>query len=377
MPLVCVIATGHAVDDVRVFQKQAKTLYGAGYRVKLLAPNSGDAVLDGIEVVGLPQANCRLSRVLVVLSAFWLAWRMRADIYHFHDLEFLMCGLLLKIITWRIVIYDVHEYYPQAMLTREWIPCYLRKAVSMGVNLVEKNTSRFFSAVVTTDEYMRDIFVKYNHHCISVCNYPLIERFAGTPPDKKTGKKIILYLGRVSRETCLANVLETIPLVRDAYNNMECCLVGPRDEEEMAPDEVVKLQDLVDNNILRVQGSIPYVSVPGCLQECDIAWIAWLATPSSLLGTANKLYEYMAAARPIVAPDFPNLRKVIGDARCGLLVENSPTAHAGALLYLLEHPEEASLMGANGRSYCAENYSWDSQGKKLLVLYRNLLSCFQ
>jgi len=40
-----------------------------------------------------------------------LAYRQKADIYHFHDPELLTVGLVLRLLTKAKVIYDVHEDY--------------------------------------------------------------------------------------------------------------------------------------------------------------------------------------------------------------------------------------------------------------------------
>ncbi|MGB7533546.1 MAG: hypothetical protein WA977_11315 [Halobacteriota archaeon] len=41
-------------------------------------------------------------------------------------------------------------------------------------------------------------------------------------------------------------------------------------------------------------------------------------------------------------------------------------------MYLLEHPEEAKMMGDSGRRAVEERYNWDKMEEKLLKLYRGL-----
>ena len=48
--------------------------------------------------------------------------------------------------------------------------------------------------------------------------------------------------------------------------------------------------------------------------------------------------------------------------------------HADAIVYLLTHPEEACIMGENGRQAVLQRYNWDKEGEKLLAFYRQLLS---
>ncbi|MGI6023578.1 MAG: glycosyltransferase, partial [Methanoculleus sp.] len=47
-----------------------------------------------------------------------------------------------------------------------------------------------------------------------------------------------------------------------------------------------------------------------------------------------------------------------------------PGAIAEAIVYLLEHPEEARRMGENGRVAVLERYNWGEMEGRLLGVYR-------
>ena len=105
----CILTTVHPPFDTRVFHKQARTLARAGYDVTLIAKHKCDEMIDGIMVLALPSSRNRLARIFgLTWRAFRLALRQRADVYHFHDPERLLLGVLLKLLTEAKVIYDVH-----------------------------------------------------------------------------------------------------------------------------------------------------------------------------------------------------------------------------------------------------------------------------
>ena len=86
-----------------------------------------------------------------------------------------------------------------------------------------------------------------------------------------------------------------------------------------------------------------------------------------------KLFEYMACGKPVVASNFPEIARVVKEADCGILVDPTDVDEiVDAILYLLEHPEEAKRMGENGRRAVEEKYSWDKMEEKLLELYGRL-----
>ena len=65
---------------------------------------------------------------------------------------------------------------------------------------------------------------------------------------------------------------------------------------------------------------------------------------------------------------------IIEGNKCGLTADPlNPREIARALEYLLEHPNEASEMGENGRKAVIEKYNWETESKELVAVYEDLL----
>jgi glycosyltransferase involved in cell wall biosynthesis len=87
-----------------------------------------------------------------------------------------------------------------------------------------------------------------------------------------------------------------------------------------------------------------------------------------------KLFEYMAAGIPVVASNFPLWKKIIEKHNCGICVDpNDIEAISQAIQNLINHPDDAVQMGANGRQAVEENYTWPSEEKKLILLYKQII----
>lgn len=85
-----------------------------------------------------------------------------------------------------------------------------------------------------------------------------------------------------------------------------------------------------------------------------------------------KLFEYMAAARPIVASDLPALREVLRDGENALLIPpEDPVALAAAMRRLLADRALAErLAGQAARDVRA--YSWEARGKSIVEFLRRV-----
>jgi hypothetical protein len=96
-------------------------------------------------------------------------------------------------------------------------------------------------------------------------------------------------------------------------------------------------------------------------------------TPAYLEAWPVKLFEYMAAGIPVIASDFPLWRRIVEEARCGLLVDpQEPQAIAGAIRWILEHPVEAEAMGIRGREAVNRSYNWSREAQRLLDFYAKM-----
>jgi glycosyltransferase involved in cell wall biosynthesis len=87
----------------------------------------------------------------------------------------------------------------------------------------------------------------------------------------------------------------------------------------------------------------------------------------------TKLFEYMAAGLPVVASDFPLLRRLVDTLQCGLVVDPLDVpAIADAIQFLLDQPEVAEEMGKRGREAVQTRFNWKADSRNLLAVYDKL-----
>jgi glycosyltransferase involved in cell wall biosynthesis len=87
----------------------------------------------------------------------------------------------------------------------------------------------------------------------------------------------------------------------------------------------------------------------------------------------NKVFDYMAAGRPVLLAIDGVIREVIEASGCGIFVQpGDPSALAGAIKQLASDPGRNRKMGLAGRNYLEEHFSRDKMAGKLLQVFIGL-----
>jgi glycosyltransferase involved in cell wall biosynthesis len=122
-------------------------------------------------------------------------------------------------------------------------------------------------------------------------------------------------------------------------------------------------------------GAVPHASMPACLAACDVGVApfdigAHRALTLGFYWSPLKIFEYMAAGLPVVAPAADRIPTLVGHEREGLLY---PPAGAGALAAALERLTDAPLrarLGAAARARAVRDYSWAAHCRALDAAFR-------
>jgi glycosyltransferase involved in cell wall biosynthesis len=78
----------------------------------------------------------------------------------------------------------------------------------------------------------------------------------------------------------------------------------------------------------------------------------------------NKVFDYLAAGRPIVLGIDGVIREVVEDARAGMFVQpGNATALAAAIQLLSNEPESGRAMGKRGRAYLERRFNRRDHGE--------------
>lgn len=374
VPKVLIISSVHFWNDARIFYKEAVSL-AKYYRVKLHAVGDFQGINRGVEVNCLPRQKNRLARVLNSGRLLTRSLKFRPNVLHFHDPELIPLALLIKFFTGCRVIYDVHEDFPAAILSKFWIPAALRKPLAFVANLIEKFCSRFFDLLIFAESSYQEKFCRLQTRSVNIYNYPVRLSPEQTCPRLGAADIHLVYAGCLTKTRGAMNMLQALVQTDFKEKSFHFWILGPVRPTELLSEmqEFINGQEKLRDRVT-FTGFVPLQTVYYYCSGAQIGFALLHPEPNYLHSLATKLFDYMSVGLPILASNFPDWSKLLAETQSGLTVDPlDPKAIACALEFLCHNPEGRNALGQNGRKAYATGYNWDDQAEKLYAVYRQLL----
>jgi glycosyltransferase involved in cell wall biosynthesis len=378
---VCVITAVHQPFDGRIFHRQCRTLAAAGYQVTLVAPAEFDTLeRDGVRFLGLPRPRSRWHRPAIWWRLFATVRRIRPAVVHFHDPELLLLVPLLKSFVHPrpVLIYDAHEYFADAVRGKYWIPRPFRPAIAALAAALEKWMVHAVDGIVTAVPGQVPLFEGAGKPVAVVRNLPFTALFDGAEPrsEMQAPGLRLLYIGLILPKRGIDVLLDAMRILRDrSVGDVYLFLVGPTTSAEYIQHIRASLAKDQLTERVKLLGFVEHDQLKHYLTSAHAGLAPGLVTRQyQNPGLTTKIFEYLLAGLPVLSADYPHRRAVIDEANCGLAVPpEDAEAHADAILWLRDHPDEARTMGERGRAMVLDHYTWESEQSRLLDFYTSLL----
>lgn len=299
------------------------------------------------------------------------------DAWHAHDLT----GLAAIVPSLRRpvpVVYDSHELFLEAG-TAAALPQVARQVLRRYERHV---VSRTAAVITVNDEIAAILRRRYRPRRMAVVhNCPVLSATSSTPaslirdatgiPD---GASIVLYHGGLTAGRGIELLTEA--LQADGLQDVHLVLMGYGEKREELREQA---RSAPSWSRLHVLDPVPPTSLLAWIASADIGAMPNPGrTLNDVHSSPNKLFECLAAATPVVASDFPVMRRIIIDNPGGPLgavckpadVESLAAAIRGLLS--LEPAETTALRGRCRRA-AVERWNWDHEARTLLAVYEEIL----
>ncbi len=372
---------------------ELNALKDAGYAISAICPagerwTSPHEVIDGIHIFRYPAPppargflsyaweflwcwlhTARLSLVVLARRGF--------DVIHAANPPdtFWALAALYKPFGKRYV-FDHHDLCPELYLSRFGE----QRAGSLthrALQWLEWAQFRTADLVISTNASYRQVAIERGHvrpdRVRVVRSGPSRERFATVPtpdPGLKRGRPyLVAYLGVMAPQDGVDHLLRAAHhLHAQGRRDISYTLIG-------AGDSFAELQDLAHqlglDDVVTFTGRIPDADVEHILSTADVCVCPDPLNPLNDVSTMNKVLEYMACGRPIVAFDLREHRESAAEGAL-YATPNRDDDMAARIARLLDDPALRARMGDYNRRRFLERMAWEYSASELLAAYETL-----
>ena len=303
------------------------------------------------------------------------------DVLHVHDLYMSKSvHLAIKSLKREIpLILDLHENYPYAVQSYNWTKGGFRNFLSNPKAWLKKESKylSYASKLIVLSEYFRqDLLQQYNfidkNDIVSFPNVIDLRQFELYKVDskvEKSNKVTLMYFGGIAERR---GIFETLTVFENGLErglNIELLIIGPIDKAD-------KNRFLHEINKLKLKDSINYIpwidisELVTYMHISDIFLSPLIKNKQHESGVANKIFQYMYGAKPIIVSDCKPQKELVESFNCGLSY-STQKEYLDCVTQLVENKELRAKLGTNGFKKLYEKYDSGDYEKILLRLYDN------
>jgi glycosyltransferase involved in cell wall biosynthesis len=180
---------------------------------------------------------------------------------------------------------------------------------------------------------------------------------------------VLGFLGSLKSWHGVERVIDLMPALLIQNPNLRFLIVGDGNEREALES---KINQSGIREYVHISGFLPHDYVPGALSIFDIA-LAPYKDIDNFYFSPLKIFEYMAAGKPVIAPSLGQIKELVETNKTGILLEeNTQVALENAILSLSNDSEKILKLGREAKKYIEQNYTWETNAKKIADSIENL-----
>lgn len=298
------------------------------------------------------------------------AIKEKADIYHAHELLTLFHGYVASRINRARLIYDAHELQSELVTTFAKHP----KIEKFKCEIIERIFIKKANSVITVSDSIsnvlesrykinKPIVIKNCPFLTSIENNDKIRTILGI----SKSKKIILYQGNFTPDKDIDKLIEIALYLNDEV----LVMIGDGVIKKIIEKKIKSMK--IENRVFLL-GHIPNNKLLHYTVSADLGISVF---PNSCLNIyyslPNKLFEYLMVGVPVIASNFPEIKKIIEEYRVGKVVDSmNPKIIANAIKLIFNDSDSYRQMHLNALKITKDIFNWENESKKLLSLYDEL-----
>lgn len=376
-------------------EKTAKSLTAAGHQIYLICNNDGRFPLNEEQVgdvhvlrVGPTFRKVALNKVVKFPAPFnplWLAQiagairRFKLEALQVVDVPLAAAALHLGRMFHLPVVMDMWENYPEAL--RGWAQhnwktrVFKNPDVARKVELhVVRRVDHIFTVVEEQKLRLIDDGVPADRISV-VTNGVDLDLFLqtpvrnDTPMDAEPDHYKLLYVGELTIERGLDDIIRAMRFVKDEIPNIRFYIAGTGSYEEHLRKVVAEEKA---EPYIRFLGWLPFREIHSYVVKADLCLVPHVYNDFINTTIPNKLFQYMAMAKPVLVSHAKPLARIVRASGCGFVFESrNPRDAADRILEAYRARADRSI-GERGRTAAEAEYTWAHAAEGLVACYERL-----
>ena len=252
-------------------------------------------------------------------------------------------------------IYEMHDYQPRL---RRLYPRLVRRSLKTVV-ISEGLKRRAVAAGLPSEK----LVVCPNAVDLDIFDIDMEKGEARRRVGLPENGRFVFYTGRFSSWKGVPTLIESAQYLTDGA---QILLVGGFEGEAEAVQASIDRLGVQDR--VTILGHKAHGQMPLYLKAADVLVIPTSASSENGMDHTSplKLFEYMAARRPIVASDLPSMREIVDEGSSTLVFPDDARALADGLTRALADGPEVQQKMDNAYER-GKQYSWDLRAQRILA----------
>ena len=354
---IIISVSSDLATDQRV-QKVAKSCHDRGYDVLLVG-----RFLKNSKKTSFPYNYKRFHLCFNHSFLFYAELNIRlfffllfstCDILLSNDTDTLPANYYAAKLRGKKLVFDAHELFPEVpeLVNRQFVKKFWEN--------IENHIFPKLKCSYTVCQSIADYYnTKYGMKMTVIKNVPYLHQ--SMPKPEKKDFKTIIYQGALNKGRGLESVIRAMQTVSDA----KLIIIGDGDIRSELEELTVQMS---------LQGKVQFLGkiLPDDLKSFTLNADLGLCLLDNLglsyyYSLPNRIFDYLHAGIPVLASDFPEIRKIVETYKTGVLVSHHEPEYLSRVINeILQKPFDTSQFSEIAKIFC-----WEEEEKILMQKINN------
>jgi glycosyltransferase involved in cell wall biosynthesis len=271
------------------------------------------------------------------------------------------------------MVFEVRDAWPELPIA---LGALNNRFLQLLALLLEKVTYLNSSAIVALSPGMKDSVARTGYPRERIFVIPNACDFVDISASRKDGaawlarhawakdRRLVVYLGAIGRSHGVGYIVDLAAAVRSIDPDVCFVIIGEGGDLEMVTERARQLGVLGDN--LHILPEIPKSQVPGVLSAATAGLSTMAPIPELEANSANKFFDYLAAAKPVVINYGGWQQALLEESGAGIRIDNQdPERAAKELVEFLGDSDAIERASSATAMLARTQFSRDDLAEKL------------